>query len=302
MDKPKVFFSPVDNSDTKHVAKIARKLLEKVVDTNKIVLGKEIPLKVHTGQPGNVSFIRSENFSEIIDYLVERKIRPYFVETGMVTGPRSKGSTHRIIAKKHGFTQVPFVVGDGEDGKEHVQVKINNGKHFTSCMIAKELIKPAQIIVISHFKGHIEAGFGAAIKMLGVGFASRQGKIEIHSKVYTHKQKTINWMQEEKQYHGRVFLERMAEYALAAVKGKTNIYLTFALSIVENCDCDGMEMTPIYDDLGIFASTDPVVIDKACLDLLAKREGKKPFAGEEVFAYAEKIGLGSSNYQLIKLN
>lgn len=79
------------------------------------------------------------------------------------------------------------------------------------------------------------------------------------------------------------------------------IYLTFATDIVRNCDCDGKKMIPICQDLGIFASTDPVAIDKACFDMLEKREGKKPFTGDAIFSYAEKLGLGSAKYKLISI-
>lgn len=299
MPKSLVYFHPVKNNpDTKEVSLWARKILEKLISQNNISLQKEIPLKIHPGQPGNISFIRPDNFNGIIDYLLHKKVKTYFVETGMVNGPRSESDSHRNVALKHGFTRIPFVVADGENGEDHELVGIN-GNHFKKCMIAKKLIKPKQIIVLSHFKGHIDAGFGAAIKMLGIGFASRRGKIEIHSKVYSKKIKSIDWTAEDKQYHGTAFRERMADYALAAVKGKQNIYLNFALSIVENCDCDGVPMKPIYKDLGIFASLDPIAIDKACFDLLEKREGKKPFSGDDVFTYAEKIGLGSINYELI---
>ncbi len=301
MPKAFVYFHALKNKPgTKEVSGWARKLLERLISENKISLQKEIPLKVHTGQPGNITFIRPDNFDGIIDYLTEKKIKTYFVETGMVNGPRSKGITHRLVAQKHKFTKIPLVIADGEDGEDHVLVAIKKGKYFKKCMIASKLIKPKQIIVLSHFKGHIDAGFGAALKMLGIGFASRRGKMDVHSKNYSEALQSIDWSQEEKQYHGPIFRQRMAEYALAAVKDKQNIYINFALSLVENCDCDGVPMRPIYKDLGIFASLDPVAIDKACFDLLAKRESKKPFPGDEVFAYAEKIGLGSTRYQLIK--
>ena len=96
------------------------------------------------------------------------------------------------------------------------------------------------------------------------------------------------------------FRQKLAEYALAAQKGKKNIYINFALNITKDCDCDGNIMKPIYENVGIFASTDPVSIDKACFDELAKREGKGPFTGENIFKYAETLGLGSCEYILEK--
>lgn len=302
MKKSNVYFYPVNKENLNVVSVIGRKLLERLIKDNNIKLEKEIPLKVHTGQPGNVTFIRPENFKEIINYLQENKIKTYFVETNMVTGPRSKASTHLPVAKKHGFTQVPVIIADGEDGEEYETVDIRKGKYFREAKIAKKLVKPKMIIVLSHFKGHIDAGFGAAIKMLGIGFASRRGKIEVHSKDLKLHKKTIDWSQWETLYHESEFRKRMAEYALAAVNEKQYLYINYALNLVKDCDCDGTLMKPIYKDLGLFASLDPVAVDKAAFDILTKREGKKPFLGDEVFPYAEKLGLGTQNYELIEIN
>ncbi len=303
MISSKVFFCPVNKNS--NVSDIAGKLLEKVITDSKIVLEREVPLKVHPGEPGNISYIKPQNYNGIIDYLKKKNIKTYFIETNPVTGGRHTTELHMKAAKKHGFTQIPFVVADAPDGKNHVEVPIKSGKHFKTCKIAKELERQKQIIVLTHFKGHGMAGFGGAIKMLGIGFASRQGKMDIHAKDYSDSKTTISWGSDPL-YRGSEFNERMAEYALAATSNvaganKKYIYITFALSIVQNCDCDGEEMKPIYKDLGIFASTDPVAIDKACFDLLEKREGKKPFGGEDVFNYAENIKLGSQDYELIEV-
>jgi hypothetical protein len=302
MLKTKVYFSEVNKNNLKDVSNIALKLFKKVIEENKIALKKEVPIKVHPGAPGNVTFIKPENYTEIINDLLDKKIKTYFIETNTATGPRSKADTHLKAAKEHGFTQISFVIADGEKGFDHVKVEIKSGKHFKSCLIATKLANQSQIIVLSHFKGHIMSGFGAAIKHLGIGFASGRGKIDAHSKVKIDDDKTVDWSKSNTLYSAKDFRERSAEYALAAVNKNQYIYLNFALSISDNCDCDGQVMTPVYEDLGVFASLDPVAIDKACFDMLEKREGKKPFDGEEIFSYSEKIGLGKKKYQLIKID
>ena len=98
---------------------------------------------------------------------------------------------------------------------------------------------------------------------------------------------------------GNPFYERITEYAFAAQKGKKNIYINFALNITPNCDCHGKEMKPVVKDIGVFASTDPVAIDQACYDLV-KNSGKK-LRGQNILKYAEKIELGSRNYELINI-
>jgi uncharacterized Fe-S center protein len=100
----------------------------------------------------------------------------------------------------------------------------------------------------------------------------------------------------------RSFNERLAEYAYGAAKDKEHIYITFAFNITKNCDCEGRAMKPIAKDIGIFASTDPVAIDMACLDILDKNEGKIVFKrGRHTLQYAESIGLGNRDYSLIEM-
>lgn len=95
---------------------------------------------------------------------------------------------------------------------------------------------------------------------------------------------------------GNPFIEKLVEGAYAAQKDQRNIYISFATSITAGCDCEGKKMKPIMADMGVFASLDPVAIDKACCDM-AKARGKR-FKGQNAFQYAEKIGLGSCEYTL----
>jgi len=299
MSNPTVFFKPVTNQSVQEVSLYAKELFEKVVKNHSINFEKKIAIKVHTGQPGNITFIRPAYLDGVIDYLEQESCSPFYVETNMVTGPRSKESTHRIVAKEHGFTRIPLVIADGENGDEDVNIPVPHGNHFSNARIATQLANYEQIVVMSHFKGHIATGFGGAIKMLGIGFASRDGKMEVHSKNYTSAQKTINWGDMKNLYWGDEFGERVAEYAIAAVNKKTYVYINYMLNITKDCDCDGVRMKPIYENVGVFASTDPVAIDKSCYDVLEKKEGKKPFTGEAIFKYAETIGLGLSNYTMV---
>ena len=100
-------------------------------------------------------------------------------------------------------------------------------------------------------------------------------------------------------FQKRHFREKLAEYAFAAHSGRRNLYLNFALSITRGCDCEPRPMFPLLPDIGIFASLDPVAADQACWDACAER-GRK-FKGVEQLEYAEKIGLGSRTYELIRL-
>jgi uncharacterized protein len=111
-----------------------------------------------------------------------------------------------------------------------------------------------------------------------------------------HHACTVNWISTLP----GTFEEKLCEYAFAATKANKDsqiIYINFLLNITDNCDC--MSHTKIVaKDIGILAGTDPVALDKACYDLLNKRENKKVFGGEKTFDYAESIGLGTKEYIL----
>lgn len=294
----KVYVIPSDKiSDLSEAAKI---LLKKITESENISWNKDLPIKIHPGAIGNTAYNRPEIYLGIIDYLKNNKVNPYYIETCMEAST-SEGKINEF--KEHGFNQIPVIIADGPKGNDDIKIPINNGKHLKYGLIGRKLAEAKQVLVVSHFKGHIMAGFGGAIKMLGIGFESGRGKTMVHGKhaEYIEGASLHNW---DNNYLsvGKVFNERMAESACAAVHNKEVIYITFAVNIVENCDCDAKEMEPVYKDVGVFASTDPAAIDKAVFDILEKREGKKPFTGDEIFGYAEQIGLGSTMYKLVNLD
>lgn len=345
----KVYFTKAKLSDgEKTVSKIARKLVEKIVEENVMKLQKTIPLKIHFGEKGNNTFIRPENYQGIIGFLEEKKIKSIFMESGtLYGGQRYKKDLHLKTAKEHGFNQLPIVMADGEQGENFKEIEINQ-KHFETCKIAKEFTKYKQIIVLSHFKGHMLAGFGGAIKQLSMGHASKGGKLAMHMGIkprikkrkcvkchmceercnenaITINEKTSNIdhdkcvgcgacfaicpnkavtiMSLKSILHfigiGNPFKEKLIEYAYAAQLGKENIYVNFAMNITKGCDCEPRHMKPVIPDIGIFASTDPVAIDKACYDKVL--ESGRKLKGFEQFAYAEKIGLGEIKYDIIEI-
>ncbi|KYC47280.1 MAG: hydrogenase subunit EhaP [Candidatus Methanofastidiosum methylothiophilum] len=340
-----VYFKKINSySETDVVSEGAKELLKKIVETEHLSLNKLIPLKVHFGEKGNSTFIRPENYQGIIKYLKGINIEPFFIETNVLyRGERTNKKDHIKLAIKHGFTQIPIVIADGNIGENYEEVEIGK-KNLKKCKIAKEISKQKQMIVLSHFKGHIGSGFGGAIKQLGMGCAARGGKLEQHANtvpilnfiqckkckkctkkcpadaikigflpridkkkcigcaacisVCPHGTIKINWAGSI----SKKFYERMAEYAFAAQKEKQIIYINFVMNITKNCDCEGHNMKPFLRDLGIFASTDPVAIDMACLDKLSTREDRTVFRrGRYILDYGEEIGLGKKKYTLIEI-
>ncbi|AKA68938.1 DUF362 domain-containing protein [Clostridium scatologenes] len=340
-----VYFKAVDSYlKTQDINEAAKMLLDRLVDDEGITLEKYIPLKVHFGEKGNKTYIESKNFEGILEYFKEREIESAYMETNVLyRGERTTSKNHIKLAEEHGFTQLPIVIADGDHGENYEEVEINK-KNFKKCKIGKEIAKQKQVMIISHFKGHALAGFGGAIKQLGMGCASRGGKLAQHAnsipkisyfkckgcgacakncpekaitmapKAKINKDKCVgcaacmttcnfgavsnSWLASL----SKSFNERLAEYAYAAAKDKNNIYITFAFNITKNCDCDGHSMKPVAKDVGVFASTDPVAIDQACLDVLDKVNGRCVFRrGKYTLDYAEKIGLGSRKYELVEI-
>ena len=341
----KVYFKAIDSySKTDEINKGVYELLETIVNKENIALENFIPLKVHFGEKGNTTYIKPDNFKGIVNFLGERNIDSAYIETNVLyKGERTTSENHIKLAKEHGFTDLPIIIADGDHGENYREVEINK-KHFTHCKIGGEIANKKQIIVISHFKGHMLAGFGGAIKQLAMGCAARGGKLAQHSnsipkvsslkckgckacytncpedaiimskKAKINENKCVgcascmtvcpfgaisnNWLASI----SKSFNERLAEYAYGAHKDKRNIYITFAFNITKKCDCDGHPMKTIAKDLGIFASIDPVAIDKAALDVLDKNEGKTVFKkGRYTLDYAESIGLGSTKYELVEI-
>ncbi len=344
----KVYYKKIDaDTAVTTVQAITKELLDTIVAKEQVELAARIPLKVHFGEAKNVTYLKPDNYIGIIDYLKERGIDSSYIETSaMYGGQRFKKELHEKTAKEHGFTQLPVVFADGEHGENFAEVEIGKN-HFQTFKIGKAFLDYEQILVLSHFKGHMMAGFGGAIKQLSMGHAAKGGKMAMHMgekpQIRSRKCRQCHlcetrcnegalhigkksWIDHEKCVGcgacmaicphkaisifsvksigkflgiGNPFIEKLVEGAYAAQKGKRNIYVNFAMNITAGCDCEPRKMKPLMDDFGIFVSTDPVAIDKVCYDM-TKERGKK-FRGFKTFAYAESIGLGSADYELIEL-
>jgi uncharacterized Fe-S center protein len=109
------------------------------------------------------------------------------------------------------------------------------------------------------------------------------------------------------------FLESMAEAAGAIMKsaGDNIVYINVMNKLSVDCDCDGNPSPPEMDDIGILASTDPVALDRACVDLVYAADKEKSASlrqriesrnGTLILHHAEALGLGSQKYKLVTLD
>ena len=140
-------------------------------------LGKRVAIKVHFGEIGCNTYINPLIVKKVYDKIKSPGQEATLVECNVLyRGSRTNSKDHIATAKAHGFDFAPIDILDGEDGSEYIEI---NG-----CKIGKGIKKYDSLIVLSHFKGHEMAGFGGAIKNLGMGLGSRAGKLHMHSNVH----------------------------------------------------------------------------------------------------------------------
>lgn len=183
--KSNVYFFPLSGkSSSLQRSQAGRAVLEKLLSAEKTELCNEVPIKLHFGEKGNHTYLKPELYDGIIDLLEEKSVKSCFTETSVLYGgERFSAEKHKKLAEKHGFTRLPVVIADGDNGEKSKLIPVDGGRHFQSAAIAEMLAESEQVLVVSHFKGHILAGFGGALKQLSMGFAAKGGKMAMHLSV-----------------------------------------------------------------------------------------------------------------------
>ncbi len=331
-----------------------KKLLEESALLNFIQKEDAVAVKIHFGEEGNTGFVRPEHAGVVCRAIAARGAVPFLADANTLYRGRRLGSRdHLALAREHGFTKevtgADVIIPD--DNRKEDVVEVETGQRLIkSAWLARIFIDADAIVAVNHFKGHMLTGFGGAVKNIGMGCATRGGKLAQHCDVapivYADKctgcgeceivcpacairiennKSVINVSKcigcasciaacptsamfiDFKA--GDKVQKKMAEYCLAALKGKAGKagFINFALKINKECDCWGSESPRIAPDVGIFASKDPVSIDKASFDLVNSSCGKDIFKsahpeqdGMKQLKYAEKIGLGNIDYELVE--
>ena len=288
MTKSKVYFTSIITS-------------ERVVDIYKnldVDLLGNVAVKVHSGEKGNQNFLRPAFMQNIIEY-----VDGTVVECNTAyDGNRNTTEKHIENIKQHGWYDLYDVDIMDSDGQMELPVK--NGKHLAINYVGNNLKKYDSMLVISHFKGHPMGGFGGSLKNISIGIASSFGKAVIHgagdpAKIWTADHDS--------------FLESMAEAASTIIDYfKQNIvYINVMCNMSVDCDCCANAEEPKIKDIGILASTDPVALDQACVDLVYQSDdpGKSSLIermesrnGILIVEAANKLGLGNRDYELINID
>ena len=339
-------------------------------------------VKIHFGERGNTGFIRPLLVRPVVEAILEAGGKPFLTDSGtLYPGSRGNAVDHLNTAILNGFAYpvigAPLIIADGIDGHDEAAVPVNL-KHFKEVLIGSAIVRADSLVSLAHFKLHEASGFGGAIKNIGMGTASRKGKMAQHSevapeviskkcigcgvcieqcaqdaislverppdipapnasvtKIMRIDQElcagcarcihacpqgalSINWEKDLPK-----FMEKMVEYTAGALKGKEkrSLFINFLTQISPACDCYPFADAPIVGDIGITASTDPVAIDQACVDLVNSQPHlessclkgiEKPCADkiravyphidwERQLIYASEIGIGSREYELVEI-
>lgn len=257
-------------------------------------------VKVSTGEPPASNYLDPNLIKNLVQY-VDGTIVECNTAYG---GDRSSTALHRQVAKDHGFTQIAEL--DIMDSSGSMTLPVEGGTRLKKNYVGKHFKDYDSFLVLSHFKGHTMAGFGGAIKNISIGIASSKGKSYIHSGGTS----TSGFGGEQD-----AFLESMAEAGKSVSdslgNGKNIVYVNVMNNLSVDCDCDGNPAKPKMKDVGILASTDPVALDQACVDLVyMQKEGDgaslvrrmESRNGLHTLEHAEKIGLGSRTYKMVTIH
>ncbi len=283
--KSKVYFTHEISSE---------KLLE-IYKKLGVELKGKVAVKVHSGEKGNQNYLKPLFYKDIIDY-----VNGTVVECNTAyDGARNTSEKHLKLLEEHEWSKYYNV--DLLDKDAELELPVKEGKHLKVNYVGKNIENYDSMLVLSHFKGHPMGGFGGALKNISIGLASSHGKENIHG---AGKPEEI-WTADHDS-----FLESMAEADKTIMDYEKNIvFINVMANMSVDCDCCAVAEDPCMKDIGILASTDPVALDQACIDLVynSSDSGKDHLIeriesrnGIHTIEAAEKLKVGTRKYDLIE--
>lgn len=292
MSKSKVYFTSV----------LEPKSLITLYEKLDIKLSGNIAVKLHSGEEGNQNYLKPEFVKELIDY-----VNGTVVECNTAyEGERNTTEKHKKLMEKHGWSK-HFNV-DILDAESDIVLENPNGKIIKKNYVGKNIENYDSVLMLSHFKGHPMGGFGGALKNMSIGLASSKGKGYIHSNGKEDAEYEDIFTSDHDS-----FLMSMADACKTITdyfKDKI-VYINVMVNMSVDCDCCATAEDPCMKDIGILASTDPVALDQACIDLVynSTDPGKDHLIkriesrnGLLTIKSAEEQKIGTREYELINID
>lgn len=274
--------------------------LKKIYDKVCEGIGGRVAVKLHTGEKNGPNIIPSQWVKE---FLAERLPEAAIVETNTYyEGDRYTTKQHRETLKVNGWTFAPVDILD-EEGTALLSVK--GGKWFEEMSVGSHLLNYDSLVTLTHFKGHVQGGFGGSNKNLGIGCADgRIGKAWIHT---TPGQPDMWDIAKEE------FMERMTESTKSVIDHFDGhiTYINVMRNMSVSCDCEGCAAAPVVTpNVGILASRDILALDQACVDIVfAMKEHEHRDLVERMcsrhglrqLTYMKELGMGNDRYRLLDI-
>lgn len=268
------------------------------VNKNNIIQGKA-GIKIHSGEIGGYNYIKPELIKELV-----KAVNGIIIDANTpYAGNRNNNMGHWMTLREHGFTQIAEC--DLLDENDDAEINVENGNFIHKSYIGTHLLNYESILVVAHFKGHATCGYGGALKDYSIGLASLKGKCWIHTAGQSIDD--IDYPTKQEAFFGAMVDSMIAMKQL----NKRFIFI----NVMNNLSADGdgcpNPRLPEIDDIGILASTDPVALDKACIDMIYNFKGSKQNSLIErieekkslylvSLSYKQKIG--NINYKLINID
>lgn len=292
MTKSKVYFTSVLEPSS----------LVKLYQNIGVALPGKVAVKLHSGEEGNQNYLKPEFVKEIINH-----VNGIVVECNTAyEGARNTTEKHIKLMESHGWSK-NFNV-DILDSESEEVLENPNGEIIQKNYVGSHMKNYDSMLVLSHFKGHPMGGFGGALKNISIGLASSNGKRYIHC----NGQENASYEDMFTADHDS-FIKAMADSA----KTITDFYqdkIVFINSVVNlsvDCDCCNVAKDPCMKDIGILASTDPVALDQACIDLIYNSSDKgrdelveriESRNGLLILESSKKQNIGTREYELINID
>lgn len=183
--KSTVYFSDLRTSPGKNLLLKLEQMIRRAGIDKIDFKDKFVAVKIHFGEYGNMAYIRPNYAAVIVRVIKELGGKPFLTDSNtLYTGSRSDAVGHLHTAMVNGFNPIAtgcdVIIADGLRGKDERAIDVN-GKYCPAPLIGAAIAEADIVISVNHFKGHEQAGFGGALKNLGMGSGSVAGKKEMHA-------------------------------------------------------------------------------------------------------------------------